>query len=344
MLAAACASVAAAQGPGRGGPPQPLVAEGHTVEPARLAETIPAQGSLLAAEQVEIVAELNRRIVKIEAAEGANVKRGDLLVKLDDRDLLAEIERLQVRRRLAQSNEERFRELLNSSAASQAQYDEALNAVQLLDAEERIFRVELEKTEIRAPFDGVLGRRYVSEGALVSSNTVLTELFAIDEIEVQFTVPERYGPALRQGMEFSFVPPGSDHAETGKITLIEPKIDENTRSVIAIGLVDNRDRELRPGAFVTVDLQIDEIAGGLMVPSQSIVPTLRGHSVFVVKDGKARQQDVKLGIRTPTQVQILEGLAAGDVVLTTNLLRVRPGSEVTIKGAEPAAPPAAQGG
>lgn len=318
---------------GAGASARPITAEAYRVEPARIAETIPAQGTLLAAEQVDIVSELNRRLVKIHVDEGAEVKRGDLLMKLDDRDLLAELERLAVRRRLAEVNEARLRDAFNSQAAAKSQYDEAVNAVQLIEAEDRILRVELEKTEIRAPFDGVLGRRMVSEGAWVTSSMVLTTLYALDEVEVQFSVPERYGPSLKKGMGFSFRPPGLSHDETGRITLVEPKIDAATRSVVVIGRVDNRDRELRPGGFVTVDLKLDELEGGLMVPTQAVVPTLRGHSVFVFANGKAAEREIRLGVRTPTQVQVLDGLQAGEIVLTTNLLRLRPGIAVELREA-----------
>lgn len=312
-------------------PAKPLSADGYRVRLARLEETVPANGTLAPKETVEIVAELSRRLVKINAEEGATVKAGDLLFKLDDADLKAQLEEREVRRRLAAGTESRLRDLLAAKAISQQQYDEAKNALDLVDAETNLIRVTLAKTEVRAPFDGILGSRSVSEGAWIDPNKPLITLQALSTLKLNFTLPERYGNAVQPNQAVTFQVQGLAGDRKGRVVFIEPAIDEATRSLRVRAEVENTDGRLRPGAFVTVLTTIRATDEGVMIPSESVVPSLKGQSVFIAVDGKVATRVIETGIRTADSVQVLRGLAPEEVVLTTNLLRLRPGAAVELK-------------
>ncbi len=323
---------------GQGGPPpgggaadKPILADGYVAKASTIPETVPTNGSLAAEESVRIVSEISRRLVRIEIAEGAEVKKGDLMFKLDDRDIVAQLEQVQVRRRLAKTTEQRYQDLLAQTAISQQEYDRAKSDLDLIDAEIGVLKVNLDKTEIRAPFDGVTGRRFVSEGAWVESSTLLTTLQSINVIEVNFTLPERYASSLSIGQKFTFRVASLNTDREGEVFVIEPAIDEQTRSLIVQGRVDNRDRTLRPGAFASITFQFNEVSGGVMIPAEAVVPSLRGQSTYVVTDGKATLREIEVGIRSPDNVQVLRGLAEGETVLVTNLLRMRPGVAVELQ-------------
>jgi membrane fusion protein (multidrug efflux system) len=188
--------------------------------------------------------------------------------------------------------------------------------------------VQISKTEIRAPFAGRVGVRQVSEGAFVSPTTPLITLQDVSRIKVDFPLPERYSNEVKSGQKFTFTVAGSGQVYEGIVTVLEPAIDAATRSLQVRGLC-TAPKGLLPGGFAEVTLTLDGLANGYLVPTQAIVPSARGQGVYVIEDGKAKLKTVEIGIRTDEQVQVLRGLNQGDVLATTNLLRIRPGLEVT---------------
>jgi membrane fusion protein (multidrug efflux system) len=302
------------------------------VVPLPVRETIRAVGSLAANESVNVVAELSRRLVDVRVAEGASVAAGDVLFKLDDSDLRARLAELEVRRRLAARMEERQRALLaeDAKALSQQSYDEAVGAVRAADAEIASLRVTLAKTEIRAPFRGRTGIRRVSEGAWVTPETVLTTLHDASRVKIDFPLPERHASLVLPGRTFEFRIAGHADRFAGKVLAIEPAIDARTRSLLVRGIADNPGEALHPGAFVDVEMTLEESGRGVVVPAQAVIPSVSGHAVYVVRDGRAELRDVEIGVRTPDQLQVLSGVALGDVVVTSNLLRMRPGARVEV--------------
>lgn len=325
-------------------PAPPLVVDGHRVRPERVAATVTATGTLLAREQVDLVAEVSRRVVKVNAADGALVKKGDVLFVLDAADLAAQARTLEVRKKLALENEKRARQLASEGLASAQELERLVAERSLAEAQLAELGVALSRTTIRAPFAGRLGLVQVSQGAWVSPSTRLATLQDLTQVRVDFTLPERHAPSLRTGTRVRFRVPGRDGHHEGTIVAVEPRIDAATRSVQARALADNPEGQLLPGGFVTVELELGADQAGIVVPSMAVIPTGGGHAVFVARDGKAAEVAVEVGVRTETTVQILKGLAPGDVVLTTNLLRVRPGAPVTLRTVEEAAvapPPSA---
>ena len=302
-------------------------------ESAPLRETVSAVGTLRANESVLIVSELSRRLTRVHAEEGARVQRGDLLFKLYDADLVAELAEIEARRRLAIANEQRSRELLKGRTASQQDYDRERAALDQVEAERAVKQALLAKTEIRAPFAGRIGIRRVSEGAWITPDTPLTTLQDLSHVKVDFSLPERYAESVRPGQVFTFSVTGLSNVFTGRVTVVEPVIDSASRSVQVRGLSQQPDERLLPGGFAAVSLELDDVRDGFLIPTEALVPSARGHGVYLVRGQVAELVPVDIGLRTPDRVQVLRGLSAGDQVIVTNLIRLRPGLTVRIASA-----------
>ncbi len=309
---------------------EPLVAEVYLVKSAPFVQTLSTVGTLRANESVTLVSELSRRLLKVHVQEGSNVAAGDLLFKLDDSDLLAQLGEIEARMKLANINKARVDKLLPSKAISQQEFDISSSALILLEAQRNTQAVQISKTEIRAPFAGRVGLRQVSEGAFVTPTTPLITLQDVSQIKVDFPLPERYSGELKIGQKLTFRVAGNGQLFDGSVSVLEPVIDATTRSLLVRGLCATP-QGLLPGGFAEVTLTLDSIANGLMLPSQALVPSPRGQGVYLLVAGKAKLQAVEIGTRTDDQVQILRGIVEGDVVVLTNLLRIRPGLEVTAK-------------
>jgi membrane fusion protein (multidrug efflux system) len=315
----------AQSGPKSGGP---LQAEVHIVKSAPFAQTLSTVGTLRANESVTLVSELSRLLIKIHVQEGSEVKAGDLLFKLDDSDLQAELRQLDARLELAETIKQRAENLMPKNAMSRQEYDAAISAYNLLMAQKHTQQVQISKTEIRAPFSGRVGVRQVSEGAFVSPATPLITLQDLSHIKVDFPLPERYAGEVKTGQKFTFTVAGNGGIFEGAVTVLEPAISSATRSLLVRGLCTSP-QGLLPGGFAEVSLKLDALVNGFVVPSQAIVPSPRGQGVYLIENGRAKLQSVEIGIRTDEQVHILRGVKEGDIVATTNLLRIRPGLEVT---------------
>ncbi len=308
-------------------PVKSLKAEIYEVRREPFARTVPTVGTLRANESVTLVPELSRRLVKVTVEEGADVKKGDLLFRLDDSDLKAVLGEIDARLQLANTTKKRVDDLIESRAISRQEFDASTADLNVLEAQRATQVVELEKTEIRAPFDGRVGIRQASEGAYVSPATPLISVQDLSRIKVDFPLPERYSADVAKGSEFTFTVPGNGQIFKGIVAVIEPAISPETRSLMVRGICETPEG-LLPGGFAEVSLSLDSGGDAILVPSQSIVPSQRGQGVYLIQDGKAKLQPVEIGARTAAKVQILQGLKPGDEVITTNLLRMRPGVEV----------------
>ncbi len=315
-----------------------LRAEVYVVAPAAVGTTVRTVGTLAANESVAVVSELSRRLVAVHVAEGTEVEKGALLFKLDDSDLRAQLAELDVRRRLAARTEERQRTLLSydKKALSQQAFDQATAELQIVEAQIAALRVTLAKTEIRAPFRARVGLRRVSEGAWITSETLLTTLQDTSRVKIDFTIPERHAGSIALGQAFHFEVAGHNETLEGHIIALEPVIDAPTRSMLVRGVSDNPAGMLLPGAFASIEVPVEHATDGILVPAQAIIPSAEGNAVYVLRDGRAELREVAIGQRTREAVEIQRGLAIGDTVLTSNLLRMRPGARVEIVAAEQA--------
>ena len=303
----------------------------EVVELRTLAETVSSTGTLLATEGVELQAEVNGKITAINFVEGARVRRGALLVKLNDADLQARRLAAAHQVALAERRERRVAELLAQGFVIPDDHDQALNEVNVRRAELALTDAQIAETEIRAPFDGIAGLRYVSEGAFVNAATRIATLQRIDTLKVDFAVPEKYLDRIEVGAPITFTIAGRAERYVGEVYAYDPRIDAETRTLLLRALCPNPREELLPGSFANVELTLGETKQAMLVPAEALIPDLDATFVYVVVDGRAQRREVQTGIRTASRVQILSGLDAGDTVVTSGLPQLRHGSPVMLE-------------
>lgn len=310
--------------------PSEIPAEAWIARDTSVMSGVTTIGTLRANEVTDIVPEISKKVTSVRMREGAFVEQGELLFRLDDSDLQARMAKLRIEERLAEANEAREKALLAKGGISQERYDEVLNHLERIRAEIGILRVDLSKTEIRAPFSGRLGLRNVSPGTMVDPSVVLTTLQDTRIMKVDFTVPERYAGSIHPGMEFSFTTDDNAGKYQAKVEAGEPAIDLRTRTMTVRGVVSGNPATLTPGASVKVSLDAGAALAGIYLPSTCLIPSQLGYSVFLYKNGKAKRQMVKTGMRGAGMVMIREGVAQGDTVVTTGLLKIQEGLSVKI--------------
>jgi membrane fusion protein, multidrug efflux system len=330
LLTAACSSPGNSSGPSTAQNTRSaaLPAEIYIVRDTLIREQIKALGTLFPNEEVVLVSETPKRLVKINFQEGAFVKKGQLLFQLDDADLQAQLKKLQAQRKIIANDEARTAALLKLEGVSRQEYERVAGSVETIDADIELVNVEIEKTQIRAPFNGRTGIRRVSTGAFVNPNTPLVSLEDIEKIKLEFAVPEKYANSIALNQPVSFRVENSPRTFTARIVVVEPKIDQNTRSLFIRAIADNTDFQLIPGSSATVELSLKEISDTYLIPSQAVIPTLKGNSVLKVRNGRATSSDVEIGLRTNLRVQVTQGLAPGDTIMVTNILRAKEGVSV----------------
>jgi membrane fusion protein (multidrug efflux system) len=311
-----------------------LQVRAYRVEPTELTEQLSTTGTIRANEEVEIVSEISGKISSIHFDEGSRVRAGELLLKIDDSELLAERQRALYRVELAERDEARQKQLLEDGVIAREAYDVALGELNVLRAELQLIEAQLLKTEIRAPFNGVIGLRWVSPGSYLSSQTRIASLKDLDPVKLDFTVPEKYSGLMQVGDRISFTVGSSDRTFDGTIYAVEPGIEASTRSLRVRARCPNHNGALVPGAFANVTLVLRSVADALTVPSIAVIPELGGKKVFVYEDGLAQSRSVETGIRSQNEVQVTSGLIEGDLVITTGLLQLQPGAEVEIEEVE----------
>ncbi len=302
---------------------QPLYASGYVIVPGNMNEMIYSTGSLIPDEEVELAFETSGKVVEIFFNEGSRVKKGELMAKINDRPLQAQLLKLQAQLKLSMEREFRQRQLLDSDAISRESYDQALTELQSLEADIMLNKAHISETELRAPFDGVVGLRMVSEGAFATTQTKIVQLVKISPLKLEFSVPERYAGEILPGFPVTFVVDGIHKTFNAKVYAVAPKVDVNTRTIIVRALYPNLNEELKPGRFASVRALLSQIENAISVPTQAIIPEMDGEKVFVYRNGKAEEVRVTLGLRTESHVQIRSGLNFGDTLLTSAILQLR---------------------
>ncbi len=296
----------------------------------RIDNRISATGTVLANEEVEIRSEISGKIVRIAFLEGSKVNKGQLLVKIDDAELQANFLRAQYQRKLADDEEYRMRMQLKIEAVSQRDYDQSLNALNLAKAGEQLLKAQTDKTELRAPFAGVIGLKYVSEGALVSPSARITTLQMVTPVKVDFTIPGKYAGWVKPGTPITFTVQGLDQAQAAKVYAVDPKIDPDTRTLHLRALCPNQAGSVLPGSFANIEVPLQVIDAAIMVPTEALSADAKGPKVFLYKAGKAEPHSVQAGLRTETMVQLTGGVNVGDTIITSGIIQIRPGAPVTL--------------
>lgn len=301
------------------------------IQPQLLDNRIFTTGTLLANEEVELRVETPGRVTGIFFMEGSRVKKGDLLLKIDDRELRARLKGKEIEEKEASDLEARKRQLFEIKGISQEEYDKADNAFGMIKAEKEIIEAQLAKTEIAAPFDGMIGLRYVSEGSFVSTNTLVATMQDIDPIKVEFSVPEKYVKQIKKGTEISALVGDSKEEYKGVVYATESKIDLETRTIKARAKIPNPNGDLIPGSFAKVTLTLERLPHAIVIPSEAIIPEMNGEKVFICINGKVRSVKVRTGIRTESSIQIVEGLNPQDTLIVTGLLQLSDDKAVEIR-------------
>ena len=322
----------------------PMRVDAYVVTPESLKESIEVPGTIMANEVAEIHPEVSGRIVRLNVAEGRYVSKGTLLAKLYDGDLVAQLNKLNVQLAIAEKTEERQAQLLKIQGISQQDYDLSLLQVNSLKADIGILKTSIDKTEVRAPFNGKLGLKAISPGSYVTPATVIAVINQVDQLKLDFTVPEKYTDRVKTGQQVTFGFEGSSRKLNAKVIAAESNVTQDTRSLVVRALVSGKDERLIPGAFVKVELGFDPDPHALMVPTQAILPQARGKKIIVYSKGAAVFKDVTTGIRDSARVQVVQGLQPGDTVVVTGLLSVRSDTRLQLGriinegGSTPAAP------
>jgi membrane fusion protein (multidrug efflux system) len=317
----------AQQGPGS--PGQLLPVNVVELRPERLENNLSITGTIIPNETVNLRPEISGLVTKITFREGEFVKRGTPLVYLNDDELRAQYERLEFTKKLFESQENRQKQLLEKEAISQEEYDIVLNQYNTNLADLRLIEAQLNKTIIRAPFDGVLGLRLISEGSVIGTGDVIASIVNIDPIKIEFSIPERYANRVELNSKIFFSNEAGGQEVEGTVYAYEPNIDAGTRTLRLRATSPNRDRRFLPGMFVRIRYVLGVEENALMVPSESIVPELNGYKVYIVNtEGNVEERQVSIGTRTDRYVQIVNGVNEGDLVLSTGVLQVRGGMPV----------------
>lgn len=308
----------------------PILADGFLVQPRPVSESVEVPGTLLPEEATELRAEVSGRVVRLDMAEGEVVPKGKLLVKLFDGDLRAQLRKLEVQLQIAQKSEERLAELLKISGISQQDYDLAQLNVENLKADIEATQIAIAKTEIRAPYTGRLGLRYISLGSYLSPNDIVTNIRQVDRLKLEFAIPEKYAKSIAPGGKVNFRVDGGQASHQATVIATENSVDVTTRTLMVRALVAEGHRELVPGIFAKVNLQLGQSDEALMIPTQAVIPQARGKQVIVYTKDSVLFTEVETGIRDSAYVQITNGLQAGDTVIINGLMAIRPTSTVRL--------------
>ena len=311
-----------------------LNVNGRIIKPEKLTDEINVTGSLLPDEEVDLSFETSGKIVEINFMEGTHVTKGQILAKVNDRQLQAELQRLQAQVKLAEDRVYRQQALLKRDAVSQEAYEQVRTDLATLNAEINIVKEEIALTELRAPFDGVIGLRQVSVGTYASPTTIIAKLTKTNPLKVEFSVPESYAGDMRKGLNLTF-DFGDGLAEyNAKVYAVESTIDQEMRSLKVRAIYPNHDGALLPGRYANVRLKKAEIADAIAIPSEAIVPEMGKDKVYLYKGGLAQPVEITTGLRTAGEVQVVRGLQMGDTIITSGTLQLRTGLPVKLDNVE----------
>lgn len=307
-----------------------LPVRGYVLQPMVLDNKVETSGSIVANEEVNLTSEASGKVVGLYFQEGTRVNKGQLLAQLNDNELRAQLQKAQSQRALYKAQEYRQKVLLEKQAVSQQEYEMVNTQLQAVESDIDLIKAQLQKTQIWAPFDGTIGLRRVSEGAYVSPGTIISTLQNIDQVKIEFSVPEKYSSRIRTGEQIIFRVRSSEKEFNARIFAIEPRIDPTTRNITMRALCPNPGGALVPGAFADVELILERLDSALLIPTEALVPELNSQKVFVKKNDKADVRVVQTGVRTRDKIQVIGGLVPGDTVLTTGILQMKPGAAIRV--------------
>ena len=306
-----------------GRPQQKLNVTGYLIQPEHMSEIVNTIGTLKPDEETDLAFETSGKIIGINFTEGTKVKKGDLLAKINDLPLQAQLEKLEAELKMAEGKEFRQRSLLDRDAISQESYDQIVTDVQSIKADIDLVKARIKETELRAPFDGIVGLRSLSEGSYTNSNTTIAHIIKPSPLKIEFSISEKYAPEIKDGYPINFTITGNNNVFNASVYAIEPKIDLATKTIVLRALYPNLNNELKPGRYAKITLELSKIDNAVAIPTEALIPEMEGEKVFVCKRGRAQSIKVSTGLRTESQIQVTSGLSFGDTLLVTGILQLR---------------------
>lgn len=295
-----------------------------------LQETINVSGTLKPYEETVLQPEVSGRVVKINLPEGKYVSQGTLLVKLFDDDLQAQLHKANTQLKIIEQQQARQSELLKVAGISQTDYDQTTLQLASIKNDIELYNVMIRKTEVRAPFDGTIGLRNISIGAIVTPATALATIRADRQLKLDFSVPSKYSSEINVGTKLKFTIQGKNEQYEASVMASEKGIESVTNNLKVRAAVTSKSSSLLPGEFANIELKLKENKNALMIPSQAIIPQELTKQVIILKKGKAEFIKVETGIRRESTVEVLDGLEVGDTLITTGILFIKPGSAIKL--------------
>ena len=300
-----------------------LNVNGLVISHQSLTEDITMVGNLLPDEEVDLTFETSGKIIEINFNEGTRVKKGDLLAKVNDRPLQAQLKRYEAQLKLAQDRVYRQSTLLEKDAVSQEAFEQARTELAILNADIDIVKQNIALTELRAPFDGVIGLRNVSEGVYASPSVVVAKLTKVSPLKIDMYIPERYADDIKVGTPLTFTVEGQNRTYDAKVYAKESEVDMETRTLAVRATYPNTSGQLMPGRFISAKIRMSDIPQAIAIPTEAIVPEMGVDKVYVYRNGKAYSTAVKTGLRTDALIHIIEGIELGDTIITSGTLQLR---------------------
>ncbi|MGL2966749.1 efflux RND transporter periplasmic adaptor subunit [Flavobacterium sp. XGLA_31] len=319
------------KGNDKNGKKPPVTVSTMVVEPQSFTNAITLSGSIEANEQIEIHSEVSGIVKSISFTEGSQVSQGQVLVKVDDIELRAQLAQAKTKESLAAENERRAKLLLQKEAISQEEYDIATADYRTAKAQTQLINAQIGKTSIKAPFSGKIGLRNISPGTYVTPATVIANLVNTNPLKITFSLPEKYATEITKGSEITFTVPNITEKFTAKIYALEPGIELTTRTLKIRALINNSAGKLLPGTFASVDLPLKNIKDAIIIPTEVVVPVQEGKVVYIAQNGKAKEVKIEALTRTDKNIVITSGLKAGDSLITTGMMSLKDDADIKVK-------------
>ena len=313
----------------------PLTVTAIVVSSKDFSNGISLSGSIEANENVEIRSEVSGIVEKISFTEGTNVSKGQVLLKVNDIELRAQLSQALTKQKLASENERRAKLLLQKEAISQEEYDIASAEFRSLKAQTQLIQAQIAKTTIRAPFSGKIGLRNISPGTYVTPTTIITKLVSSSQVKISFSIPEKYASEIENNATITFTIPNNPQKFSAKIYAIEPEIETATRTLKIRAIADNSNGKLLPGTFATIDLSLKNIKDAIVIPTEAVVPIQNGKVVYIANNGKAKEVKIETLARTAKDVVVTSGIKSGDTLLTSGVMSLKDEADIKVNLKEP---------
>lgn len=310
------------------GQAKPLNVNAKVIRPESLTDYIQVTGSLIPDEEVDLTFESTGKIVSIFFQEGSTVNKGQLLAKVNDKPLLAELQKLKAQIPLAEDRVYRQKSLLEKDAVSKETYEQVTTELNKLHADIELVKSRIAQTELRAPFDGIIGLRQVSEGAYASPATVVASLTKIIPLKIEFAIPERYVNMIQQGTPIEFQMDNDSY--TASVYAVNSRIEKDVLQLKARAVYANANGRLKPGRSVSVRIKSSELRNAIIVPNESVIAEMGRDIAYIYSSGKAKLVELTKGVRTESNVQVLNGVKSGDTLIVSGIMQMRDGLPVTI--------------